>query len=231
MTDHLTQDQRDRWANRSLSPQELLRLDEHLAGCDSCREELLSAAPALEQIGEVHAALLNAANSPAHLSFELLIRYLEGELEIVDREATESHLALCPVCSGELDDMRRFRAEMSTYPARQYAYVKPAGLLERLALWRPTVRSVGVLAMASSAMIVIFAIATHAPLIGTPRGNGAPAGNLVGPGAAETSVDRYQTQALKTLHPQPVATKKSPPGSSGARTPNGVSPASSSDHR
>ena len=82
---HPTADQLDRYRRRVAPPAETLDVDAHIATCDRCFEAL---------------------SADAHLTFDHLVAVAEG------RERNPPHLALCPRCRRELDDLQRLREAM-----------------------------------------------------------------------------------------------------------------------
>ena len=82
---HPTADQLDRYRRRVAPPAETLDVDAHIATCDRCFESL---------------------SADAHLTFDHLVAVAEG------RERNPPHLALCPMCRRELDDLQRLREVM-----------------------------------------------------------------------------------------------------------------------
>ncbi len=140
MTGHLTPEQRDRYSNLAMTPDELLAAGEHLARCPRCRDEIAASLPIIEQIADVQADLADAASAPAHLPFEILVRFLEDRLGSADLEIVSSHLLLCTTCAAELDDLRRFSAEMAVSPRQTFSPVTQTGLFRRFRSWQGHLR-------------------------------------------------------------------------------------------
>jgi hypothetical protein len=82
---HPTAAQLDRYRRRTASPAEMLAVDAHIAACDRCFEAL---------------------SADAHLTFDQLVAITEGH------ESGSPHLALCPMCRRELEDLQRLREVM-----------------------------------------------------------------------------------------------------------------------
>ena len=163
MIRHLSPEERERYTDFAMSPDEILAADAHLADCPQCRNTVAVKFPIMEQIADVQVGLNEEASAPSHLSFELLLGYLEDRLGSVDHEAVRSHLAMCPRCSAEVDDLRRFRAEMSTYEVRSYTPVKPRNFMERILTRRPAKRTVGIWGLTAAAAAMAFAVSDNAP--------------------------------------------------------------------
>jgi len=88
---------------RTLRGRELLDLDDHLAGCASCREL------AVRPFGDVSARALESI-AGAHVEYETLERYAEETLDAAEREEVEQHLAVCERCADEARDLATFAA-------------------------------------------------------------------------------------------------------------------------
>src|SRR5438876_8424373 len=100
---------------KRLPPAALLAADEHLAGCDACREELLggddgSAADSLlealttdETGGETSG---EAGDESEHLAYDTLEAWVDGKLAPREHRAASAHLQSCARCVGDLADLR-----------------------------------------------------------------------------------------------------------------------------
>jgi anti-sigma factor RsiW len=159
MAQHLSGQQIESWRRKTVPPAELLAIDDHLAACEACRSLLLAPEPQAAFAGlraEMRAA---AREESEHLASELLAAYLDGELDEVDREIAESHLALCEPCTEELQELRAFKALMSTYPAAEYRPApKPglAGRLRGLRLFPAVLLPLGTAGAAAAAALAVF---------------------------------------------------------------------------
>jgi anti-sigma factor RsiW len=105
MTSHLTTEELKGFADRSLAPQALLRVDRHLARCPDCLSELQRAVapPRLP-------AVLKEFEAPLHVTYEQLSSYLDRSLDAELRPTLEGHLSICASCKAELDDLEAFEA-------------------------------------------------------------------------------------------------------------------------
>jgi hypothetical protein len=141
MNTHLSDDTLKSYRGRTLTPTALLDADDHLAECEGCRARLAgeaaaaaatvtpAASAAVARVGSNAPAVVLAgalsrdaaddldAGRPFHMSADLLGGYVDGTLDEIDAEIAESHLASCAKCREEAEDLRRFRAILSTYPA------------------------------------------------------------------------------------------------------------------
>ncbi|HLV81383.1 MAG TPA: zf-HC2 domain-containing protein [Chthonomonadaceae bacterium] len=90
-----------RYARRKISPQELLAVDNHIAGCAPCRCRLAEAIGLGTAVMRLGADLeVAAAGKPAHLSYSQLAAYAAGKLDAFDHEDVEAHLMACAVCAA-----------------------------------------------------------------------------------------------------------------------------------
>lgn len=105
MSSHLTENQVEAFCRRTLAAVELLRVDEHLAECDSCRQRL-------EQ-----------AEFPQHLSFEQTADFVDGRLAGETLQLASDHLATCNLCREAVDDLQNFSREIADGLSRE---VRPA---------------------------------------------------------------------------------------------------------
>ncbi|HEX6085168.1 MAG TPA: hypothetical protein VF266_11620 [Thermoanaerobaculia bacterium] len=96
---HPTAAQLERYRRRTAPPAETLEVDAHIAACDRCFEAL---------------------SADAHLTFEQLVEITEG------RESGAPHLALCPMCRRELDDLQRLREVMRGPRRRRWPWMLAA---------------------------------------------------------------------------------------------------------
>lgn len=99
---HLTDEQIARYRGRTLAPADLLDADDHLVGCDSCRDRLVRT---YDLSGEAARLRVSLA---AHLDYEATVACAEGRGTPEDLE----HVAECDLCAGEVADLRAFRGEL-----------------------------------------------------------------------------------------------------------------------
>ncbi|MDX2042505.1 MAG: hypothetical protein SF097_14890 [Acidobacteriota bacterium] len=114
MSSHLTDNQVAAFCQRALAAAELLRVDDHLAECDSCRQRLAQ------------------AEFPQHLSFEQAADFVDGRLTGEALQLTGDHLATCNLCRAAIDDLQIFRSEVADELSRN---VQPA-IIEAESFWQ-----------------------------------------------------------------------------------------------
>ena len=105
MTNHLTQAEVDQYSRRELSAPDLLRVADHIAGCEPCREKLR----AQVDISSAQAAIARDLDRSAeHLSEEMIAAYVDRTLDSHERRLAAAHLAQCGSCAQDVQDLERF---------------------------------------------------------------------------------------------------------------------------
>lgn len=99
---HLTDEQIARYRGRTLAPADLLDADDHLAGCESCRERLASGLDAGRQAARLLVEL------STHLDYDDIVACVEGR----GTEGQQRHLGACDMCRAEVADLGAFRVEL-----------------------------------------------------------------------------------------------------------------------
>lgn len=130
MNGHLTKPLIERYREQALPPAELLDADDHLAGCESCRQHL-DDEQRLQGAGQSVRRDLAAAEL-THITYEQLALYVDGGLDQTDNEIVDSHLKLCEQCFGELNELRAFATETAAYPAKEYGPRAPSSVGQKL---------------------------------------------------------------------------------------------------
>src|SRR5262249_14652206 len=130
MNGHFSAQLIERYRQHMLPPAELLEADDHLAGCEMCRQRLGDEQRVQAAARSLRAEL--AATGLTHLPYEQLAAYVEGALDQTDREIADSHLKLCAQCAWEIDELREFATHMGTSPAREYEPAAPPSLGKKL---------------------------------------------------------------------------------------------------
>jgi hypothetical protein len=104
---HLSADERERYRQRRTTPRELLELDAHLATCTACREQLLPADRLRAGVVALQAQLQTDPDAAEdHPSHHDVAAHADRRLEAIDAELVESHLAACPPCAEDVEDLR-----------------------------------------------------------------------------------------------------------------------------
>ena len=137
MSPHLTENQVEAFCQRTLPAAELLRLDDHLAKCDSCRQRLAQ------------------AEFQQHLSFEQTADFVDGRLAGENLQMASEHLASCHLCREAVDDLQDFSREVADGLGRevQPAAAETGGFWQRVKEFF-TVRSSVVVYAAALALLI-----------------------------------------------------------------------------
>lgn len=125
---HLTEGEFTGYRARTLAPDELLRVDGHLAECAECRD----------RIGFTAGLIRNLRTEfSAHLDYDQTVACAEGR----NPPDWEQHVRECPMCRAEVEDLREFRSQLSqtqrepvVIPIRRAVWQRPAWLAAAAAI-------------------------------------------------------------------------------------------------
>jgi TPR repeat protein len=92
---------------RKLQPAAMLRLNRHLADCETCQARLAGM-----QNDSGTTALRAVIAAGAHLSYEQLRDHIDDRSNAAQRTNIAAHITLCPLCRRELDDLQRHAAAL-----------------------------------------------------------------------------------------------------------------------
>jgi anti-sigma factor RsiW len=101
--DHPSPHDLTRYLLRTLSPGDLLTVDDHIQGCGHCQRRLSAALEWSRRLEE----LSRQDARGKHLSYEQLASYMAGRVNASERPAVTGHLEACAICRAELEDLRR----------------------------------------------------------------------------------------------------------------------------
>jgi len=127
-TRHLSPEEMTAYQRRRLAPGDLLRVDDHLARCETCRGRLGGAERLGRAVGAIRADLESAVEPFEHPALEPIAAYVDGDLEEVERELIESHLAVCSSCAEDVAGLRAMR-DPETGPASEARRKRSRGWL------------------------------------------------------------------------------------------------------
>jgi hypothetical protein len=112
---HVTDAEIEQFQRRQLPGDALLRLTDHLAGCDDCRRRLADRGDTAMASASLQAELgIEGDGHVPELEIQALV---DGRLEAERRDAILAHIVRCPACAEEVRDLRAFVAS-SIAPAR-----------------------------------------------------------------------------------------------------------------
>jgi anti-sigma factor RsiW len=129
---HFSQRQVELYLERKMTPAELLEADDHLACCHACREELARSKQPEALLSSIRAGLnAEAKQAPKHLAYEQLAAYVDDEIDEVEREIVDSHMAVCQQCKEEMRDLFAFKKSLNRANEIEPAVQTAPGFLER----------------------------------------------------------------------------------------------------
>jgi putative zinc finger protein len=129
MSDHLSDAQTRAYREKALAAAELLEISEHIASCQACRVRMASPAEVRAQVRAIQ-SLLEAKTAAAHLAYDEIAGYVDGQLTGEAAARVELHERECQSCASDLNDLRILRAELQAEPARRkpwYRLAWPSG--------------------------------------------------------------------------------------------------------
>lgn len=108
-SDHPTTEELSAYTGRALASGDLLRVSDHLAECDECRQRVA--------LGKIDAA-------PAgNLSYEELVEYLDGDIDPIRHCELSEKLHGSAVSRAELADLARFRDGTNSLAPAEFAEI------------------------------------------------------------------------------------------------------------
>lgn len=117
--EHLDGERLAAYRRQSLTPGELLAVDDHLAVCDACRGRLEPAKQLHTVFQSVNGALMADADAiEEHVQFDQLAAYVDNTIFDADRERVDAHVEICRTCADELRDLQTFSGRMATTDER-----------------------------------------------------------------------------------------------------------------
>ena len=135
-SEHLSDQEIARYSEQRLSSAELLAADDHLAACDSCFARI-DPQQARLAYRSVASAFQNIWSDDVHLTYDQLVSLADGGLTEADRQDLEYHLADCPQCEAELQDLRALKTRLENGAETRYAPDAPVNLeTYRRAKWQ-----------------------------------------------------------------------------------------------
>jgi anti-sigma factor RsiW len=188
MSEHLSDENIEAYRGRRLPAAELLSASSHLAACEACRVRV-SSPKELHRGFEAIRAVLDAEANTAHLTYDEIARYVDGQLPTEDGARVELHARECPPCADDIEGIQALRIELDAPPAKQ----RPWGRLADL--WRTGLNWKGSLVLAGAAgCALLVVLVVRGP---GPRG-GASAG--VSTGASTSAPEPRQPAQTATVN-------------------------------
>jgi len=159
LSPHLSEKVIERYRASELSPAELLALDDHLAGCESCQVQMRNDEKLAGGYGQAISALhLESAFADSHLAYQQMADYVDDKASDLDRELIDSHLESCLSCRAELRDLEATKAAIAERPTAVSSPRRSLSFRETLAAWwqLPAIRIS--LQVAAAIILVVAAI-------------------------------------------------------------------------
>src|SRR5262245_15496112 len=106
---HLTAQELRSYLEKDLSPSDLIRLGDHVAGCEECRQRLSTdqREPPARQVGR---ALLGARPGVEHPDEDELGDHVDGALDPERAARLARHLDECAACAADVRELQSLRA-------------------------------------------------------------------------------------------------------------------------
>lgn len=168
MQEHVSEKVIEQYHKRLMSSGELLSLDDHLAQCEACREQISS--PPTLRSSPTDLIRAFATEEFEHPLYEQFAAYVDGQLDSVEREIVVSHLSYCSQCKRELSDLETLKAQTASYlststifePVAETPPARRVGWRESLAsYWRlPAFRIPLKMAAAAACAVLIVWVVT-----------------------------------------------------------------------
>lgn len=131
--EHPTELELSQYRKRQLQPAAMLAVDDHVARCEPCRRLLRECEPL------ANPAILLAQLGEKHLDYPAIEAYVEGHAGHAERATVESHLAVCPSCRAEVEDLQAFHRRLPPAvrprPLRLWLSLAASILVAAAAFW------------------------------------------------------------------------------------------------
>jgi hypothetical protein len=202
MSEHFSTVQMRHFSARTLPVAEMTALAEHLTSCVTCQKQFqlthrASKADALLFFTLAPEVLLRHE----HLQYEQLAHYLDGGLDVEERELIHLHLSACEQCREDVQSLREFRQQIAPEMSVSYA---PAERDSKLRVIRPVAGWFGWLRPAyAAAAVAVLLVALVAVL-----------------SLSDRRTDEQQAQALQPTGESKVASSDKSPVSAPPITAN-----------
>lgn len=133
---HLTDQQAEQFRRRTMSPEERLICDRHVATCQSCLERVFGAQHGDVAIARLSEAFLSSRDEPFHLSQNDLKSYVAGLMDEADRTIFGSHLEVCPDCLSQAEALSSSPNSKHVVPATEASPVRSSSWAWLAQAWR-----------------------------------------------------------------------------------------------
>jgi hypothetical protein len=163
--EHLTAEKIEQYNRRALSLPQMQAVAVHLSKCLECRKQVGQKEQLKDLFVLMRSELKATTEKSYHLEYEQLAAYIDDKLDKTDCEIVESHLELCQHCAKDMENLRLFKSEMATYPAKEYAQLTKQNLWDRLlAFWNSPTYSIPIQVVSMAAVVLVIAWVATLPL-------------------------------------------------------------------
>jgi hypothetical protein len=112
MPEHLPSQMIELFVARKLAPADLLTAAQHLAVCESCRQQSHRLRHTDSTVAHLQTQL-QALSESAHLSYEQLAAFVDAALQEPERRAISLHLAACAACANEAQELELLKNQLA----------------------------------------------------------------------------------------------------------------------
>jgi hypothetical protein len=164
---HLNPEQIAAYRTRALDAAEVLRVSDHLAECNECRELALGETPVASGAMRMRRSLASASEPFPHLTYHQISASVDGQLSGAEAETVKIHARACATCAADLRQLQRLKTDLE---AGRRSAVRP----ERVPFFLQALQSWRVLGGLAAAVACLFALALtlrHQPV---PLANDPP---------------------------------------------------------
>lgn len=127
MSNHLTLQVIKRHSEQTLSPSEVVAVDDHLTICDDCYARFQEVTQLPDRFTTMDINLSAELSQELHqmVSDEQIVAYISNELNEIDREIVESHLEFCSSCANEVRELQEFKKTVDEHSIqKERAFVR-----------------------------------------------------------------------------------------------------------
>jgi hypothetical protein len=138
---------------QGLPPRQLTQVFAHLAECAACQEALNRLRNRVMQLNDT------IEWTPTHLEFEQLAGYVANNLDEVEREIADNHLAACEFCAQEVQELNLLQRDLSVTWAAPHPQPKSAWRARARQTWSASsFQRIWAPALALSALVLLTVV-------------------------------------------------------------------------
>ena len=117
------------YLNRTLSEEEIRKVEEHLKGCSRCQRELKELSWLYSGIAQV-----GKAEKSFHIESDKLVLFAEEPEKLSQEQLTsiKEHLQSCPLCYEQLQTLRNVNLELEEQEKKKLKFIKELSVFEKI---------------------------------------------------------------------------------------------------